>query len=442
MKRIFKHNLESLVKYLLMGMLLFAGLCSCKEQERFEIGYDDSTPPGAPVYYGKYDKLYGGARIYFRIPDDEDLLSIDATFVNEQGKTVWFTVSYYQDTINIYGFSDTLEHVVDLYAVDRAGNKSTVEKVTVQGLEPAYQRIARSMIARSGFSSFFLEWENELEQNVNVYAEFIYEKYGNTNTLNLIYTSKVMKERWFIRDLEPDSTNNTPITGKLRVRVEDYYGNITDYIDKGEITMLVDEKLPKSLWTLPEAGSYPLGGSEPMGYLSAGEGRASFVIDDIIDDGKNMNYGYTGHIGRTGLQNSPNAPWNIMIDLGDEYEISRLITHQRYTEGETTSIRGQYYRDRNVGTYKMYIWNDISETWDSIARHTIPYTEGLPDITYRQMGLAGDMVYMYPDDPRFTPPTRWFRYEAMYAFGWTNLSEWANVDCISEITLYGRKAKK
>jgi hypothetical protein len=61
---------------------------------------------------------------------------------------------------------------------------------------------------------------------------------------------------------------------------------------------------------------------------------------------------------------------------------------------------------------------------------------------YRQMGMAGDMAYFYPDEPQFTKPTRWFRYESMYPFGKTTLS-WLNYDhCLSEITLYGRKVKK
>jgi hypothetical protein len=444
MKRIYKHKLNRTTGYLLIVMSLFTGLglTSCKEQERFEIGYDDNIPPSPPGYYGKYVPLYGGAKIYFDAPKDEDLLSIDATYVNDQGKTVWFTVSYYQDTINVYGFNDTLEKKVTLYAVDRAGNKSTPVYADVKPLEPAYKRLARTLIAKPGFSSFFMDWKNELQQNVNVYADFSYTQYGKTNELRLIYTSNLLEDRWMIRDLEPDSTTNEPVMVNLKIRVEDYYGNITDYIEIEPITMLVDEKIPKAKWQLPETGDYAPDkkGSVPMGYLSYGEGRASFVIDDIIDDGKNMNYGNTGGHGSEGGA-SINAPWNILIDLGDYYELSRIITHQRYSEGENTSIRGQYYGGENVAAYKMYTWNDATEQWDSIRTNIIPVTEGLSEMVYRQMGMAGDMVYMYPDDPHFTPPTRWFRYEAYWAFGWTYMSWLSPVKCISEITLYGRKAE-
>ncbi|MDR1584263.1 MAG: DUF4959 domain-containing protein [Prevotellaceae bacterium] len=450
MKRILKNSVKWHVnqqspiynlRLIVMMMTLFTVLFSCEEQKRFEIGYADDVPPDMPVYYGRYDKLNGGARIYFEAPENEDLLSIDAKYVNKQGKTHWFTASYYHDTINVYGFSDTLEQVVDLYAVDRAGNKSGVVKVTVQSLKPAYQLIADSMTVKPGFSSFYMDWKNRLNQNVNVYADFSYTQYGKTNELHLIYTSNVVEERWFVRDLDPDSLTNEPITVNLKIRVEDYYGNMTDYIDKGSITMLVDEKIPKAGWLLPETGEeVPKGGGTIMGYLDAEEGRAAFVIDDIIDDGRNMNYGYTGAHGSAGGK-SANAPWNFLIDLGDYYELSRIITHQRYSQGETTSVSGQYYQEYNVGTYKMYIWNEETVQWDSIRKHDIPRIEGLSDMAYRQLGKAGDMAYMYPDDPKFTKPTRWFRYEALYTWGFTYPSEWSRAWCISEITLYGRKAE-
>jgi hypothetical protein len=125
-----------------------------------------------------------------------------------------------------------------------------------------------------------------------------------------------------------------------------------------------------------------------------------------------------------------------MINLGDEYELSRVITHQRWSGGG--GIRGQYYRDENVGRYAMYIWDDAEERWDSIREHRIP-VPSLTEIELKQLGLAGDMAYFYPDDPQFTKPTRWFRYEALGSFDGNYTGAGAN--CLSEITLYAKKKK-
>jgi hypothetical protein len=430
MKRIYKNNLG---RNIMILVFLLSGLCACKEQERFEIGYSDSEPPSAPVFLS-YVPLYGGAKIFYEIPSDEDLLSIDASYVNTKGETVWFSRSYYTDSIEVYGFNDTLTHVIQLYAVDRAGNRSKTVSVPVIPMEPAVTRVASSLVVKPGFASFFIDWTNELEQNMNVYVDFDYTQQGAHKEHKLIYTSNLPEERWFIRDL--NLTSQEPV--KVKVRVEDMYGNMTDYIDKGQITLLEDELIPKNKWYLPEPND-SIGGV-PMAFLAGlNMGGKEYVIDDIIDDGITLNFIHTNNRGRTGMAKHGNLPWNIMIDLGDEYEISRIVTHQRfYAPGNTSSPRGQYYGIENVAVYSMYIWDADEEKWDSIRQHKIPYKEGMSDMEYKQAGQAGDMAYLYPDDPQFSKPTRWFRYEALFGFA-GNYTSTVNIVNLSEITLYGRK---
>jgi hypothetical protein len=415
--------------FLFMGFL--TAFAACKEQERYEIGYSDSVSPAAPEYI-RYEPLYGGARLFYNIPSDEDLLSIDASYVNPKGKTVWFSVSYFKDSIDVYGFNDSLEHVVQLYAVDRAGNKSAIINVPVVPKEPAYSRAAKSVTVKAGFGSFFMDWTNELKQTINVYVDFSYTKAGQLMEHRLIYTSSLETERWFIRDLE-DVTE--PIA--VKVRVEDLYGNITEQVDKGAITLFQDEMIPKDNWYMPDPND-SIGGV-PMAYLQMGEARKTLLYDNIFDDGTNVNYTHTNWAGRTGIASDGNVPWNVMIDLGAVYEISRIVTHQRYYTGTNpTTGRGTYYQGENVGIYGMYTWDETNQAWDSVSQHKIVYPTGLSDLEYVQLGRAGDMAYLYPDEPQFSKPTRWFRYEALKGFN-NNYTNTSDVDCLSEITLYGRK---
>jgi hypothetical protein len=401
---------------------------SCTEQPRFEIGYSDSEPPGIPGVR-TYKPIYGGAVIYFTPPADRDVLTIDASYVNAQGNTVWFSASYFKDSISVYGFNDASEKTVNVYAVDRAGNKSEPMPILVTPLEPAYTRVARSLVLKAGFRSFFLEWENEIEQNVNIYLDYSYILNGERKERSRIYSSNLPEEQWYIRDLD-ELTENDPID--VKVRVEDPYGNITEPLEMGEIRLIEDVKIPKDKWTMPAAGEFV--SDVLMGYFSYGEGRAAYLIDDIIDDGKNYNYGHTG-----GGQGGGIPPWNVLIDLGDEYEISRVITHQRFSGGG--SICGSYYRGENIRVYNIYIMGE--REWEHIREVILPYPEGLSDIAMREMGLAGDMAYLYTDTPKFSKPTRWFRYQATKGMDKDlikgDVTYWAN--CLSEITLYGRKAK-
>ena len=128
-----------------------------------------------------------------------------------------------------------------------------------------------------------------------------------------------------------------------------------------------------------------------------------------------------------------------MIDLGDYYELSRVITVQRHSGGLANIERGQYYRAENCGEFRLYVFNDQTEKWDSISTQRTPIPQGVSDLQIVKMGEAGDMAYFFPDDPQYTRPTRWFRYEGLYCFDDNYSSTGAN--CMSELTLYGKKVK-
>jgi hypothetical protein len=51
------------------------------------------------------------------------------------------------------------------------------------------------------------------------------------------------------------------------------------------------------------------------------------------------------------------------------------------------------------------------------------------------------MSYFYPDEPQYTIPARWFRYEMVNGFADNYSTSHANVTCMSELTLYGKKAE-
>lgn len=407
-------------------------LLSCAEMERFETSGNDNIPPGK-VSVRSYKKLYGGARFFYDIPKDEDLLSIEAEYKNAKNEVFKFTSSYYVDSLDVYGFADTSEYSINIYALDRAGNRSEPVSVKVSPLEPAYSRVASSMVIKPGFSSFFVDWENELEQNINVYVDFEFPQDGQTRQLTSVFSSNLVKDRRFINDLFLSPNEKV----KVKVRVEDMYGNISPAIDKGELTLYEDIKIPKNKWILPNPND-TIGGV-PMVFGNGYEGRLQYVIDDIIDRGDNLNFMHTNSRGRTGKSADGNMPWNFIIDLGDYYEISRIITVQRHSGGLANISRGQYYRTENVGIYNIYIWNDDRSEWEYVMQHKINVPVGLSELEFVKVGEAGDMAYMYPDDPKYTKKTRWFRYEAVKGFSGNYTLEDAN--CLSEITLYGRRAQ-
>lgn len=417
----------------MLSVLVTCLAYSCKEMDRFDVNSNDNTAPGQ-ITYKYYKALYGGARFYYDVPSDEDLLQIQAEYTNEQGKKFTFSSSYLSDSVDVYGLPNTDAYRIQLYALDRSGNRSQPVQVIVEPLEPAFQRVAKSLQVKPGFGSFIVEWKNELQQNINVYVDFSFKDKSGNRTITSVFTSNLLNDRKMIQDLNLSEDQRVDV----QVRVEDTYGNITNSYNKGAVDLLEDEKIPKANWSLPSVRDEIAGVG--MAFGDDYEGRMVYVMDGVTDFVDTKNYLHTGGRGKTGFKIDGNMPWNIMIDLGDYYELSRIVTHQRHYSGATSSpvTRGQFYQGENVGQYRMYYLDEDTDEWVLINEHQIPVPQVSSELDYVKAGRAGDMAYMYPEEPKFTKKTRWFRYEAVFAF--LNNYTSTNGNALSEITLFGRKA--
>jgi hypothetical protein len=429
-------------KYLLTLLIIGLGLAACKESTRFESASDDKTPPGKPEII-RWEPLYGGARFFYNIPPDEDLLSVDAEYTAKSGKTFRFTASFYLDSLDVLGLGDTIPHQIRLYGVDRAGNRSEPAIVEITPKESAITRVLGSVIVKPGFSSFFVDWENELSQVVNVYIHFKYSENGTNRDLVSVFSSNQEKERRFINGLYLGPQD--PI--EVGIQVEDIYGNITEEKSYGNITLREDSELDKNQWIIPAGNDSTItlrDGSKfntgvPAIFGENLEGRMSKLIDGIIDRGDNLNFFHTGGRGRTGFSKDGNMPWNIIIDLGGYYRLSRINTVQRHTGGLENISRGQYYRYENCGEFRLWVFNESTLEWDSISTQRTPIPSFTNELQFVKLGEMGDMAYFYPDEPDYTPPTRWFRYEGLHCFDDNYSSTGAN--CMSELTLFGIRAQ-
>lgn len=414
---------------LFLAAVFLTGLNACEEKGRFEINSHDSVPPGTPEVVS-YTPLTGGARIFYKLPADEDLLSINAEYVAANGKTAWFSASYFVDSLDVYGFADVVPYTVKMYAIDRAGNKSKYVNVEVTPLEAALPKVEKSIVVKPAVKSFFVEWENELLQSINVYVDFTFIKEGVKRSLTMVFSSNNEVERRFITDL--DLEENVPV--EVKVRIEDMYGNKSATLDMGEVILLHDVEIPKDEWVIPPEGYVKGGVVEIRG--NTVEGRMSYLIDGIINTGDESNFIHTGTL----------TPWNILIDLGDYYELCRIATWQRrFSDSANQYSKGSLYGGENVGSYNMYLWDEEADNgngaWELISYHRIPIPQGLSDMEIiKQYFKAGDVAYMYPDEPTFTKPTRWFRYEARSSFS-SNYTGTGAAN-ISELSLYGRKANR
>jgi len=450
-------------KYMYLFMLIAVCISACEEEGRYATEGGNATPPGPPTNI-TWEPLYGGARFHYTLPRAENLLTVNAEYTNEQGKLVYFTSSFYKDSVDVYGFGDEKEYTVYLYGVNRAGKQSDKIAVKVVPLEPAISRVANSIELKAAFSSFFLDWENELKQLINIYVSYQYVEKGSLRDMISVFSSNKAKERRFVRNVFPEAS--APV--KVTVWVEDQYGNSSDKINFGDVFLLEDYKLDKSVMSFPEANDSTVllrNGTRfntgvPAMFGENLEGRMRKIIDDVIDEGDLLNFLHTGGRGRTGVGKDNNVPWNIILDLGDYYQLSRINTVQRHTGclncGQDNFIqRDQYYRYENCGHFALYYFDDdsrfeeivnpnikegheVSRGWVPCSEQKTPIPVGISELQYVLLGKAGDEALFFPDDPQYTKPTRWVRYECLHCFDDNYTHEGAN--CLSEFTVYGKKA--
>jgi len=453
-------------RIIILLVSVIAGISACTEEQRYMSSKEDPTPTGAPTNIS-YKPLYGGARLFYTVPRDEHLASVNAEYTNERGDTYFFSSSFYKDSLDVIGFGDEKEYTVYLYGVNRAGVASKKVPYQVTPLEPAISRVAKSIVLLPGFSSVLLDWENELEQVVNVYASYQYMDNGTPRDLMQAFSSTKAIDRRFVEGIFPDE--DTPVA--VQVWVEDRYGNQSEKIDFGDVFVLTDAPLDKSIMKFPEAmDSYvttrngtAVNTFVPAMYGNHLEGRMWKLIDGVICRYNNLNFFHTGGYGHNGRTSGtsytegpyagrgnmgPNIPWNIIIDLGDYYQLSRIVTVQRHSGNAENTDRGQYYRSENCGRFLLYYFDEDELTWVATTPTTgeqgfipgqkTPIPVGISDLEWVLLGEAGDMSYFYPVNPQYTKPTRWFRYECLACFD-TNYTS-TNANCMSELTIYGKKA--
>jgi len=381
-------------------------MIGCEEAKRYEISGNDNTPPGRPIFIDS-EPFPGGARVFFRPPSDEDVLLIEAAYLNALGKTVRFSASYFAGSLDVYGFGSEGEHTIEMYAVDRTGNRSASIRETVTALEPPVATMAKSVQVMPSFASMLLKWYNLWMEPLYVSVDISYIQNGTRYDHSVVLaTSANQSETRSIDGL--NLFNNEPVSVKVTVR--DKYHNTVE-AEETSIMLLSDGLLGKTGWSLPASGT-----------MMDGVAQANGLYPERLIDG-NIDFILPGNFFITEAEN----PWNIIINFNDRYEISRIVTHQR--RSGMSGDQGALYRGDNVLAYNLYGWNDTNMKWELWSRREVKPPAVRDPSEYTTIGIGGDMAFIFPEEPQFTRPTRWFRLEAL------------NGKYISEISLYGRKAQ-
>ena len=414
---------------ILLPMLFF----SCNGNENI----DDSPAPALVTITG-YDKTNGGAIIHYELPDDKNLLFVQAEYTNSLNKEVSKVSSRYDNKIAIGGFNDLDPHVITLYSVGRNGKKSAAQTTTIVPDTSYIELIKRSLTFEPILGGVRADWYTPASETVFLYIDY---DDGENEYQRIISNSRGDSVSVNVRGLDS-------IPYRFHVTVEDLSGNRTERADKGEHKPRPELKIDKSTWRV-------------LANLSAngtsGDGRTENFIDDVVDTRElpsdnsyfiinRSNNGGTLEFFSEQTVSSGGKPLMMVVDMGKEIMLSRFVCWQRAFDYSTRENDGDgnslgfsreyaYYKDDNLKSFLFYATNNLSDitvanVWENPLVYCDfggPYTDGFIPASKIAEAIDGHEYEL----PGAVGPFRYFVMAITGTYG----SE--TQVCFSEISLYG-----
>lgn len=391
--------MKILLQITVISLLFIYG---CKEKE-IEPLVKNGNKPGV-ITNVKIANGNGEVKVTYTLPEDIDLLYVEADFSTNGGEKRTVKSSIYTNSILLEGFADTDEHEVTLYAVNRSENKSDPVTIKIKPLiAPLHTTFATLKVGET-FGGVSLLLKNELQKEYVVYTLFKNEN-GEWVTYDRLYTNAKEKE-YAVRGLPAKPT-------EFAFFLVDKWKNHSDTL-KVNMTPLFEAALDKNLWK-----HYPLPSDTYTPEF------ASWEISNLWKGG-------TASI----FYQKPGAnvllPNWFTIDLGKRYKFSRIKVNQ------LSHANAWMFASGAPKTFEIYGSNGPAAdgswgSWTLLSGFQSVKPSGSPlgTLTNEDIAVAKegeDFIF-----PLSTLPYRYIRFKT--------LTTWAGVTnvMISELTMWGQE---
>jgi hypothetical protein len=138
---------------------------SCKEDPLGQPS-TDSNPPSA-LTITRVDSIPGGARIYYELPKEIDILYVKGEYVSN-GKQYVVRSSAYNDYLTVDGLANKERVKISLYVVDNSENASAPAETEFIPGTPPYIAIAQSIQLTPDIGGLTMRWKNPNYYEVGV----------------------------------------------------------------------------------------------------------------------------------------------------------------------------------------------------------------------------------------------------------------------------------
>jgi len=390
------------LKVIFMVSILLSMFYSCKETELSPIE-KDSIAPGQ-ISNSMVENLPGAANITYSLPGDPDILYVQAIYKNPAGQDMEFKSSYYNNSVKVEGFADSSDHNVELYVVDRSGNRSNPVKVTVTPKTPPYLQTYKSLMLTRDFGGINVNFKNLSKAELAI----VISTPDSTGKMKVKTTFNTARDsaNIAIRGYEA-------LPRLFTVSVRDKWGNTSNVLSK-ELTPIYEIQLDKKKFremSLPGDAACTFW-SGAMRYAWDGK-----VLQDGPEFGLHTGNAVTGE------------PKFITFDLGVLAKLSRFSQ-------QTVADDRHWYADVSMRRYEVwgtaqYNPNGSFDGWTKLATVTNVKPSGLPSGLLNEDDRVAGRIGDEANIPTDMPNVRYIRIRCLQNWsGNTNM-------VISEVTFWG-----
>jgi hypothetical protein len=297
-------------KYLIYSYLFLATtlMNNCKE-DSVVLYPVDNTPP-QQISNVVVNNIPGGAKLTYQLPDQEDLLYVQALYNLPNGNSMITKTSVFSNTMLVKGFGKSQKSTIQLVSFDRSMNQSKPLSVDIKPLDSPIYGILDSLKVQESFGGFKLTWQNPYKEDVVLGVLLKNRTTGAFSYIDNFYSSEALSKK-SIRGM--DSTSAT-----IGLFVRDTYENYTDTLVMN-VKPLFEQEVPKSgfvAMTLSKKFSVePYGGALP-----------SKMWDGITNVDNNLYYLKINTAVQTGL---PIILPIFTFNMGLKVKLSRFRLWQR-----------------------------------------------------------------------------------------------------------------
>ena len=343
-------KLNRILTYICLLCSMFVLACKTPVEYREPVG-NESDKPGVLTNVRVINKD-GKAQIIYDLPSSSNLMYVKAVYTINTGKEIEVKSSIYRDTIEVFGFADTQEHEVKLFAVSRNEVLSDPIVVKVQPLEAPFLKVFKSLEINNAFGGYNLSAKNPSRDNIsiivmkkNVFGEFERDNQKSVYTKTDSIVSK-------IRGLDT-------LEQEFAIYVKDNWGNNSDTLYTTVKPMYEQQMDPTKF------RGFVLPGDAPQ-----------------VTNGARLEYAWDGLLGWPNVSfthqiNGGNDPHMITFDMGVTAKISRFWIRP-FPEGTRFYFLTTMKRFEIYGSNSPNLSGALDDSWMLLGSYEVVKPSGLP----------------------------------------------------------------